>query len=74
VKGRTSVCSGQLLFYFIFCGQILSFFSSKELGIFWNFFFLDSVKYDNFSILLERWKDSPNFYIKIGAKKTPPSM
>jgi hypothetical protein len=47
--------------YFHFCGQILSFFSTKELGIFWNFFFWGSV---NVIISLSCWKNSPNFYIK----------
>ncbi len=54
-------------FYFHFSGQILSFFSTKELG----FIFLGSV---NMIISLSCWKNSPNFYIKtIGAKKTLPS-
>jgi hypothetical protein len=57
-------------FYFHFCGQILSFFSTKELGIFWGFFFWGSV---NMMISLSCWKDGKILQIfiskQLGQKK-----
>ncbi len=50
-------------FYFHFCGQILSVFSSKELEMFWIFFFFwGSV---NMIISLSCWKDGKTLQIFI---------
>jgi hypothetical protein len=69
VKGEQVFVVHNFYFYFYFCGQILSFFSTKRIGIFWEFFW-GSV---NMIISISCWKDSPNFYIKTrGAKKNTP--
>jgi hypothetical protein len=68
-EGRTSVCSGQILFSFLWTNFVI--FFNQRIGIFLDFFFFFGSL--NMIISLSCWKDSPNFYIKtIGAKKNTP--
>jgi hypothetical protein len=74
VKGEQVFVVHNFYFYFYFCGQILSFFSTKRIGIFWEFFW-GSV---NMIISLSCWKDGKILQIFISKqlgqkKKTPPS-